>query len=119
MATTTKRTKAKRNIYLKRKARSNARIKAQVFDVRIIVQKSNKYISAQAVSASGEIIWYSTDSASKAATKTERAFDAWKDLAAKLSTFADKKIIFDRNGHIYHGRVKAFAEGLREWGINL
>jgi ribosomal protein L18 len=56
MATTTKRTKAKRNIYLKRKARSNARIKAQVFDVRIIVQKSNKYISAQAVSASGEII---------------------------------------------------------------
>jgi ribosomal protein L18 len=35
-------------------------------------------------------------------------------LAAKLSKMADKKIIFDRNGHLYHGRVKAFVEGLRD-----
>ena len=119
MATTTKRTKAKRSLYLKRKARSNAKIKAQVFDVRIIVQKSNKYVSAQAITATGEVVGYSTDIVSKSATKTERAFDAWKDLAAKLSKMADKKIIFDRNGHLYHGRVKAFVEGLRDWGLSL
>jgi large subunit ribosomal protein L18 len=30
-----------------------------------------------------------------------------------------EKVTFDRNGYLYHGRVKAFAEWLRKWGIIL
>ncbi len=56
MVTTPKKTKAKRDAYLKRKLRSNTKIKAQNYDIRIVIQKSNKSISAQAIEASGAIL---------------------------------------------------------------
>ncbi|HCB51833.1 TPA: hypothetical protein DEP21_04685 [Patescibacteria group bacterium] len=30
-----------------------------------------------------------------------------------------EKVVFDRNGYLYHGRVKAFADGIREGGVSL
>ena len=40
-----------------------------------------------------------------------------EDFASKLMALKIKKIVFDRSGYIYHGRIKAFAEVLREKGI--
>lgn len=38
-------------------------------------------------------------------------------IALKAGELGIKKVIFDRNGYIYHGRVKAVAEGAREGGL--
>lgn len=54
----------------------------------------------------------------KGSKKTEQAHDLGKKLAELASSKGIKSVVFDRNGYIYHGRVKAVAEGLREGGIN-
>ena len=40
-----------------------------------------------------------------------------KELAARAKKSKISKVVFDRNGFLYHGRVKAFAEGAREGGL--
>jgi large subunit ribosomal protein L18 len=40
-----------------------------------------------------------------------------KAIAAKMLAMNIKGVVFDRNGFVYHGRVKAFAEGAREGGL--
>jgi len=40
-----------------------------------------------------------------------------KKLAEKAKANGIEKVVFDRNGHIYHGRIKAFADGAREGGL--
>ncbi|MDZ7288845.1 MAG: 50S ribosomal protein L18 [candidate division KSB1 bacterium] len=40
-----------------------------------------------------------------------------KALAAKALSMNIKRVVFDRNGYLYHGRVKALAEGAREGGL--
>ncbi|MGL5205647.1 MAG: 50S ribosomal protein L18 [Metamycoplasmataceae bacterium] len=42
---------------------------------------------------------------------------AGKELGAKIKKLKIEKIVFDRSGYIYHGRVKAFADAVREEGI--
>ena len=41
------------------------------------------------------------------------------NIAAKLKKDKIDKIIFDRNGYLYHGRIKAVAEAVREKGIQI
>lgn len=50
-------------------------------------------------------------------TKTERARAAGKRLAEQAREQGITRVVFDRGGYIYHGRVKAFAEGAREGGL--
>jgi large subunit ribosomal protein L18 len=54
---------------------------------------------------------------SEGLTKTERARAAGKQLAERAREQGVTKVVFDRGGYIYHGRVKAFAEGAREGGL--
>lgn len=50
-------------------------------------------------------------------TKTEIAHLVGKQIAQKAIEANISKVVFDRNGYLYHGRVKAFAEGAREGGL--
>ena len=47
----------------------------------------------------------------------ERSKEAGKKLAEKAVANGIQKVVFDRNGRIYHGKVKAFADGAREGGL--
>jgi len=47
----------------------------------------------------------------------ERAKEAGKKLAEKAVANGIQRVVFDRNGHIYHGKIRAFAEGAREGGL--
>jgi large subunit ribosomal protein L18 len=50
-------------------------------------------------------------------SKTEASHAAGKALAEKARAAGVTKVVFDRGGYLYHGRVKAFAEGAREGGL--
>jgi len=53
----------------------------------------------------------------KGKTKTERANIIGKKIAEKATALKIDKVVFDRNGYIYKGRVKAVAEGARDGGL--
>ncbi len=50
-------------------------------------------------------------------TKVERSKEAGKALAQMAKDKGISSVVFDRGGYLYHGRVKAFAEGAREGGL--
>jgi len=103
--------------YMRRKHRVNTKIKAQNPQYRLLVQKSNLYVKAQIIDAEGKVVAMTSDKGSNWATKTDRAMAAWESFAAVLKEKWVSTIVFDRNGYRYHGRVKAFAEWVRKWGI--
>jgi large subunit ribosomal protein L18 len=55
--------------------------------------------------------------AEKKVTKTEIAKEVGKLLAEKAKEAGIEKVVFDRNGYLYHGRVKSLADGAREGGL--
>ena len=54
---------------------------------------------------------------SKKGTKTELSTEVGKELAGRAKKIKVSKVVFDRNGFLYHGRVKALADGAREGGL--
>ncbi len=50
-------------------------------------------------------------------TKTEKAHQVGKLIAEKAKACGIEAVVFDRGGYLYHGRVKALAEGAREGGL--
>lgn len=103
--------------YLRRKNKVNAKIKALNPEFRLLIQRSNLYVKAQVLGADGVVIATTTDKAASGVTKTERAAAAGEAFAAVLKEKKVGKLTFDRNGFLYHGRIKAFADGLRKGGI--
>lgn len=84
--------------------RSNKTIYAQIIDD----QKSKTLVAATSLKLGKE---------AQKLTKTEQAFKTGQLLAKKALKAKIKKVIFDRRGYKYHGRVKALAEGAREGGL--
>jgi len=84
--------------------RSNSDIYAQLID------DSNGATIASASSRQKDI------SAQKTA-KTEKSKLVGEAIAKKATELGIKDVVFDRSGYIYHGRVKAVAEGAREGGL--
>ena len=103
--------------FLGRKKRVNAKIKSSYPDFRIIVDKSNKYMKAQVIDATGKVLCHISDKDIKGTTKTDTAQKAGEALAALMKKQGIEKAAFDRNGNLYHGRVKALADWIRTWGI--
>jgi len=92
---------------------------------RLVVYRSLKYIYGQLVDdvnnktllAVSNISKELRQNLKKAANKTKASKQVGKILAEKAVQQKIEKVIFDRNGYLYHGRVKAFAEGAREGGL--
>ena len=103
--------------YLRRKNKVNSKIKSLNPDYRLLVERSNLYVKAQVLDANGNVVAVCTDKAAAGATKTERAASAGEAFAAVLKEKNVSSLTFDRNGFLYHGRIKAFADGLRKAGI--
>ncbi|MGB1656611.1 MAG: 50S ribosomal protein L18 [Longimicrobiales bacterium] len=93
---------------------------------RLVVSRSLKNIEGQIVddSAGKTLVGVSTLSADLRDFKaeggnrrTEHAFAAGKLLAERAKEQGIDSVVFDRGGYKYHGRVKAFADGAREGGL--
>jgi large subunit ribosomal protein L18 len=93
---------------------------------RLVVFRSNNNIVGQIVDDSQNrvLMGLSTlDPELRAAFKEKdgrvsKAKMAGKKLGEKALSGKIKRVVFDRNGYLYHGRVKAFAEGAREAGLD-
>ena len=111
----------RKNNSIKRKLRVRKKVFGTAERPRLAVIRSNRYVTAQIIDDVKGITLVSTGAEVKKAhakkTKTEAAFDVGKELAKKAIEHKISKVVFDRNGYKYHGRVKSFAEGAREGGL--
>lgn len=105
-------------------ARRKHRIRAVVTGTserpRLSVFVSNKHISAQIIDDTkhSTIVQVSTVGQKAATgTMTEKATWVGTEIAKKAKTAKVKQVVFDRNGRLYHGRVKALADAAREGGL--
>lgn len=105
--------------YLKRKHRVNTKIKDITDLPRLVVNKSNKYNYAQIIDLNGSVVASSNDLKVTEGTKTQRAVTVGTELAKKALEKWIKKVAFDRNGFLYHGRVSSIAEWARNGWLEL
>jgi large subunit ribosomal protein L18 len=89
---------------------------------RLAVYRSNKGISAQLIDdleakTLAAASWRGLPKSFKG-TKTEQAAEVGKLLAANAKQADIDSVVFDRGGYLYHGRVKALADGAREGGLS-
>ena len=89
---------------------------------RLCVFRSNKQIYVQLIDdlAGNTLLTVSSkdkDIADKKGTKTEKAALVGKLVAEKASVAGITEVVFDRNGYLYHGRVKQLADAAREGGL--
>ena len=86
---------------------------------RLSVFISNRHIVAQIIDDSkGKTLAHvSTNGAKITGTMTERAEAIGTEIAKKAKTAKITKVVFDRGGRIYHGRVRALAEAARKNGL--
>lgn len=83
------------------------------------MSRSLKNISAQIVDDTNgtTLLGLSSQSVDSKGTKVDRAKDTGKKLAELACEKGVSRVVFDRAGYLYHGRVKALAEGAREGGL--
>ena len=96
---------------------------------RLSIFRSNKFIYAQIVndlenktliscsSKDSEVLKDKTENKSKLSTKNFDAYKVGLVISNKCKKSGIKKVVFDRGGYKYHGRVKALADGARENGL--
>ncbi len=113
--------KLKTKRYIQRKARVRSRIVGTSERPRFSVFRSNAHIYGQLINDEKNVTLIScSDSAIKSKTKqtkTQIAENVGAELAKKAIAKKIKKVVFDRNGFRYHGRIKALAEGARKGGL--
>ncbi|BCS90261.1 50S ribosomal protein L18 [Pseudodesulfovibrio sediminis] len=115
--------KSKNAQRLRRKPRIRKKISGTEARPRLVVFRSNQHIYAQLVDDVNGVTLASTST--QVLNKDGESLKANKDSAAKvgkaIAEVAQAKkietVVFDRNGYIYHGKVKALADGAREAGL--
>jgi large subunit ribosomal protein L18 len=111
---------SKRQARMRRHRRVRAKVEGTAERPRLVVFRSNRGIFAQLVDdASGRTLaaasW--TALAGSSGSKTEQASEVGKALAKAAKAAGIERCVFDRGGYLFHGRVKALAEGAREGGL--
>tara|TARA_B100000470_G_C19681820_1_gene342415 strand:+ start:205 stop:576 length:372 start_codon:yes stop_codon:yes gene_type:complete len=120
------RTSIKRKNWLKKKNRTKRSLGPLGKYPRLVIFRSNKHIYGQLIDDNKSHTLLSSS------TKDENLGDKLKDINGKIEkskivgyAIAEKikknkisKIVYDRNGYRYHGRVRALADAIREKGVN-
>ena len=115
----------KKSLFDKRKLRNRLSIKKNIGNkLRLSVFRSNKHIYCQIIDDVKQITLCSSstlDPEVKKDIKSSSTIDAaekvGKDIAAKAKKIGFEKVVFDRGGYLYHGRIRSLAEGARSSGL--
>ena len=85
---------------------------------RLSVFKSNRYLSAQLIDdVSGTTLAAASTKSLTKGSMREKAVALGKEIAQKAHTKNVTRVVFDRGGYLYAGRIKAVADGAREGGL--
>lgn len=109
--------------FKKRQKKVRSFIKKGSTRARLSVFRSNRYIYAQVIDDQKNVTLISESDlksggkAEKAANK-DSAYLVGENLAKKAVKKGIKKVVFDRSGYKYHGRIKALADGARKGGLD-
>ena len=115
----------KKSLIDKRKLRNRLSIKKNIGNkLRLSVFRSNKHIYCQIIDDVKQITLCSSSTLDpeikkdlKGSSTIEAAEKVGKDIAAKAKKIGFEKVVFDRGGYLYHGRVRSLAEGARSSGL--
>ena len=100
-----------------RHRRIRAKISGTKERPRLSIYRSGKHIEAQLIDDESQKTIIGLKDIKAKGTKMERASNLGETLAKEIINKGYKKIVFDRGGYQYHGRIKAFAESLRKGGL--
>jgi large subunit ribosomal protein L18 len=111
-----------REARLRRHRRVRGKIRGSADRPRLLVFRSNRGVFAQLIDDdAGRTLaaasWLDLPKSFKG-DKTEQAAEVGKRLAQAAKKAGVESVVFDRGGYLYHGRVKALAEGAREGGLS-
>jgi len=111
--------KHKEQTRLRRHIKIRKRISGTAERPRLVVFRSLAHIYAQVINDdTKKVIASASDMKAKAkGTKAEKAKQVGMEIAKLAQEKKVTKVVFDRNGYKYHGRVKALADGAREGGL--
>jgi len=105
----------------RRHRRVRGKVRGTAERPRLVVFRSNRGIEAQLVDDDAArtlaaASWLQLKKSFKG-TKSEQAAEVGKLLAQNAKKAGVARVVFDRGGYLYHGRVKALADGAREGGL--
>ncbi len=107
---------------LRRKLRIRKKVSGTAERPRLSVFRSAKHIYVQAIDdVAGRTLAFASSREPALATegrKTDKAAAVGRAVAERLKEKGIERVVFDRNGYRYHGRVKAVAEAAREAGLD-
>ena len=103
------------------RARRHVRVRAKVAGTaerpRLVVFRSLKHMSAQLVDDVAHHTLLTVTDAGLTGKKSEKSVEVGKRIAQQAKAAGITKVVFDRAGYQYHGRVKAVADGARDGGL--
>lgn len=102
----------------KRKLKIRNRVTGTNDRPRLSVYRTNQHIYAQIIDdSSSHTILATSDVKIDKGTKSERAKQVGENLAKLAKTKSITKVVFDRNGFKFHGRIKELAQGAKDGGL--
>jgi len=109
----------KRDARMRRHRRVRGKVAGTAERPRLVVFRSNRGISAQLIDdeTGRTLASASWKAVATSGSKTEQANAVGKSLAESAKKVGIDTCVFDRAGYLYHGRVRALAEGAREGGL--
>mgnify|MGYP001013228440 FL=1 len=100
------------------KTRIRGKVSGTAARPRMTVFRSNKQIYVQLIDdEAGKTLCASSSKGLEAAPKIEMAAKVGKAIAEKALAAGITEVVFDRNGYLFHGRVKSLADAAREGGL--
>ncbi|HEX9123172.1 MAG TPA: 50S ribosomal protein L18 [Actinomycetota bacterium] len=113
--------KIKRLARVRRHARVRRKITGAPERPRLAVYRSNRHIYAQLIDdvAATTLVSASDREVQAAGTKTDAAKAVGKLIAQRAKERGIERVVFDRGGRLYHGRVAALADAAREEGLSI
>ena len=101
-----------------RQRRIRAKVKGTSERPRVSVFKSNKFLYAQIIDdTKGNTLVSVSSNTLKKGTKSDHAKEIGVMLAKEAKSKGIEKVVFDRGGYIYIGRIRTLADALREGGL--
>ncbi|MFZ4403428.1 MAG: 50S ribosomal protein L18 [Pseudobdellovibrionaceae bacterium] len=114
-----KHTDSKRANRLKKKIRIRKTVKGTAERPRLCVYRSAKHIYAHIVDdVTGSTILTVSSLGKEDKSGIDQAKEIGVEVAKAAINKSIKQVVFDRNGYLYHGRVKSLADGAREGGLS-